>query len=105
MGRPPATGRVRSESSRVWRASGEATCLAEAAGSVMGLASLRADDGADMLAGERAGQIARDKPFHDLPFVDVARVFQEIEHREFEDRIVQPRRLHFVDTDLGDEFG
>jgi len=28
IGRPPATGRVRSASSRVWRASGEATCLA-----------------------------------------------------------------------------
>ena len=27
IGRSPATGRVRSRSSRVWRASGEATCL------------------------------------------------------------------------------
>jgi hypothetical protein len=27
IGRPPATGRVRSLSSKVWRASGEATCL------------------------------------------------------------------------------
>ena len=27
IGRPPATGRVRFPSSRVWRASGEATCL------------------------------------------------------------------------------
>src|SRR4029077_7399716 len=70
MGRPPATGRVRSESSKVWRASGEATCLAELDRSVMGLASLRGDDGAHVLAGERAGQVPGDEAVHNLHLVD-----------------------------------
>src|SRR5271169_466847 len=103
MGRPPATGRVRSESSRVWRASGEATCLAVLERSVMS-ASLRGDDGAHMLAGERAGQVARDEAVHDLDLVDVTRRLEKIEHGEFEDRIVQPLRLHLIDGDLGYEF-
>src|SRR6202044_2336856 len=71
IGRPPAMGRVRLESRSVWRARGEATCLAD---SVIGLASLRADDGADMLAGERAGQVPGDEAVHDLHLVDVARI-------------------------------
>src|SRR5271169_4346126 len=79
IGRPPATGRVRSESSSVWRASGEATCLAVLADSVMGLASLRGDDGADVLASERAGQIASDEAVHNLHLVDVTRLLEEIE--------------------------
>src|ERR1700679_3644368 len=103
IGRPPATGRVRSESSSVWRASGEATCLAESVRSVMSI-SLRGDDGADMLAGERAGQVARDEAVHDLHLVDVTRRLEKIEHGEFEDRIVQALRLHLVDGDLGYEF-
>src|SRR5580698_6943562 len=90
MGRPPATGRVRSELSRVWRASGEATCLAELAGSVIGVASLCADDGAHMLAGERAGQVAWDEAVHDLHLVNVTPRLEEIEHLELKDRIVQP---------------
>src|SRR5277367_5366209 len=105
MGRPPATGRVSSESRRVWRARGEATCLADLERSVMGVASLRADDGADMLAGERAGQVAGDEAVHDLHLVNVTPRLEEIEHRELEDRIVQPLRLHLVDCDLGYEFG
>src|SRR3984957_17092482 len=103
MGRPPATGRVRSESSRVWRASGEATCLALLVGSVMSV-SLRGDDGAHMLAGERAGQVTRDETVHDLHLVDMTRRLEEIEHRELEDRIVQPLRLHLIDCDPRYEF-
>src|ERR1700733_11039663 len=105
IGRPPATGRVRLESRSVWRASGDATCLAELAGSVIGLISLRADDGAHMLAGERAGQVAPDEAVHDLHLVNVTPRLEEIEHRELEDRIVQPLRLHLVDRDPGYEFG
>src|SRR6202050_869472 len=104
IGRPPATGRVSSESSRVWRASGEATCLAEGVASVMGVASLRAADRAHVLAGERAGQVARDEAVHDLHLVDVTRRLEKIEDREFEDRIVQPLCLHLVDCDPGNEF-
>src|SRR6202020_3320672 len=104
VGPPPATGRVKSESSRVWRASGEATCLAELERSVIGVASLRGDDGAHMLAGERAGQVARNEAIHDLHLVDVTRRLEKIEHREFEDRIVQPLCFHLVDRDPGNEF-
>src|SRR6202789_4163473 len=84
IGRPPATGRVRLESSSVWRASGEATCLAVLVDLVMGLASLRGDYGAHMLAGERAGQLAREAAARQLQPVDVTRLFEKIENREFE---------------------
>ena len=74
IGRPPAMGRVRSPSRRVWRASGEATCLMSLVVSAMAMVlSARGDDGADVLAGERAGQIAGDEAVHNLHLADVAR--------------------------------
>ena len=89
IGRTPATGRVRSLSSRVWRASGEATCLMVLVCQSWWWPSARGDDGADVLAGERAGQIAGDEAVDDLHLADVARRLEQVEHREFQDRIVQ----------------
>jgi hypothetical protein len=67
--------------------------------------SARGDDGADVLAGERAAEIARDEAIHDLHLADVTCRGEQIEHREFEDRVVQPLRLHLGDRDLRDEGG
>src|SRR5262249_52623256 len=90
-----ATGRVSSLSRRVWRASGEATCLILLVVSAMAVnLSARGDDGADGLAGECAGQIAGDEAIHNLHLADVARRFEQIENRELEDRVVQPLCLH-----------
>ena len=56
IGRLSATGRVSSPSRRVWRASGEATCLISLVVSAIAVTlSGRGDDGADGLAGECAG--------------------------------------------------
>src|SRR5262249_60903619 len=83
IGCRPATGVVRSWSSRVWRASGEATCLV--AESDMSLAPLvRRDDGADVLSVEGTRQVARDQAVDDLHFADVARLFEQIQHRKLE---------------------
>ena len=88
IGRLPATGRVSSPSSRVWRASGEATCLMVSVVLAMAVVlSARGDDGADVLAGERAGQIAGDEAIHNLHLADVACRLEQVEHREFEDRV------------------
>src|SRR6185295_18838831 len=106
IGRLSATGRVSSLSRRVWRASGEPTCLMLLL--VLAIAvtlSARGDDGADGLAGEGAGQIAGDEAVHDLDPADVACRFEQIENRELEDRIVQPLRLHLAHRDLGNELG
>src|SRR5215471_9102314 len=103
IGRAPATGRVRLPSSRVWRASGEATCLISLVSAMMKFSSARGDDGADMLAGERAGQIAGNEAVDDLHLAHVARRGEEIEHREFEDRVLQPLGLHLGDRDPWNE--
>src|ERR1700722_6326747 len=106
IGRPPATGCVSSPSSRVWRASGEATCLMSLVVSAMAMVlSARGDDGADVLAGKRAGQIAGDEAIHDLHLADVASRLEQVQYREFEDRIVQPLGLHLVDRDFWNEGG
>src|SRR5262249_21410793 len=102
IGRAPATGLVRSRSSRVWRASGEATCLMWLVSGIA-IPSTRGDDGADMLTGERAGQIARNEAIYDLHLADVARRGEQIEHREFEDRVLQALGLHLGHRGLGDE--
>src|SRR6266571_5038425 len=103
IGRLPATGRVRSPSRRVWRASGEATCLIWLV-TVMALSSsARSDDGSDMLARERAGETAGDEAIHDLHLVDVTSRGEEIEHREFQDRILKTLRLHLGHRDFRDE--
>src|SRR5262245_37036128 len=104
IGRSPATGPVRSRSSRAWRASGEATCLIWLSAMAM-LSSARSDDGADVLAGERAGQSAGDEAIHDLHLADVAGRGEQIEHRELEDRVLQPPCLHLGHRDLWDEGG
>ncbi len=57
----------------------------------------RGDDGADVLTSERAGQVARDETIDDLNLPNVARCLEQVEHRELEDGIVQPLRLHLVD--------
>ncbi len=54
------------------------------------VSSARGDDGADMFAGERAGQIAGDEAVDDLDLADMARRLEQVEHREFEDRVAQP---------------
>src|SRR5262249_45517915 len=105
IGRLPATGRVSLSSSRVWRASGEATCLIWLMSFMALFTSLRGDDGADMLARKRAGEVAGDEAIDDLHLVDVARRGEEIEHREFEDRILQALGLHFGHRDLWNEGG
>src|SRR5690242_3855071 len=99
IGRPPATGRVRLSSSSVWRARGEATCLMVVV-SAMAMFSACSDDGADMLAGERAGEVARDESVHDLHLADVACRLEQVEHGEFEDRVLQTLRFHLVHRDL-----
>src|SRR5215813_8759103 len=71
IGRVPATGRVRLPSSRVWRASGEATCLMSLVSAMVVVLLARGDDGADVLAGERAGQIAGDQAIDDLHLAHV----------------------------------
>src|ERR1700747_1015298 len=101
IGLPPATGRVRSPSSRVWRARGEATCLIWLM-SAMVSSSARGDDGADVLAGEGAGQIAGDQAIDDLHVPNVTCRCEQIEHREFEDRVLQPLFLHLRHRDLRD---
>src|ERR1700722_17578965 len=106
IGRPPATGCVSSPSSRVWRASGEATCLMSLVVSAMAMVlSARGDDGADVLAGKRAGQIAGDEAIDDLNLADVASRLEQVEYREFEDLIVQSLGLHLVDRDFWNEGG
>ena len=47
----------------------------------------RGDDGADMLAGERAGQVARDEAIHNLHMAEGACRLDEVEHRELKDRV------------------
>ena len=59
--------------------------------------SVGGDKGADMLAGERAGQVAGDEAVHNLHLANVARFLEQVEHRELEDRVVQSLRLHLVD--------
>src|SRR5262245_43599121 len=106
IGRLSATGRVSSASRRVWRASGEPTCLMSLVVSAIAVTlSARGDDGADGLAGERAGQIAGGEAVHNLHLADMARLLEQVEHLELEDRVVQSLRLHLVDRDLRDEFG
>jgi len=46
--------------------------------------SARSDDGADVFAGKRAGQIAGNKAIHDLHLVDGACRQEQVEHGEFE---------------------
>src|SRR3974390_2237655 len=87
IGCTSATGRVRFRSSRVWRASREATCLAVFADKRS--SSARSDDGADVLTVERAGQIAGNEAIDDLHLVNVARRLQEVEHRELQNRVLQ----------------
>src|SRR6516164_9760314 len=58
------------------------------------------DDGADVLAGERTGKIAGEEAVHYLYFADVACGGEQIEHRELEDRILQPLCLHLGHRDL-----
>src|SRR5262245_6644607 len=103
IGRPPATGRVRSLSSRVWRARGEATCLMVLVVSAMAVLSACSNDGADVLAGERAGEVARDEPVYDLHLADVACRLEQVEHGELEDRVLQPLGFHLVHRDLRDQ--
>src|SRR5215831_3669525 len=66
-----------------------------------GESSVCGDNGADMLAGERAGQVAGDEAVHNLHLANMARLLEQVEHRELEDRVVQSPRLHLVDRDLG----
>ncbi len=66
---------------------------------------LRGDDGADVLAGERAGEIAGDETIDDLHLADVARRGEQVEHGKFEDRVLQALRLHLGHRDLRDEGG
>src|SRR5579871_5752456 len=103
IGRVPATGRVRLPSRSVWRASGEATCLIWLVSGMAMFSSARGDDGADMFAGERAGQVAGNEAVDDLHLVDVTRRGQEIEHGEFEDGVLEPIGLHLGHRDLRDE--
>src|SRR6516165_11609839 len=106
IGRLSATGRVSSASSRVWRASGEATCLISVVVSAIAVTlSARGDDGADGLAGKCARQIAGDEAIDNLHLADVACRFEQIENRELEDRVVQALRLHLGHRDLWDEGG
>src|SRR5215471_8917874 len=105
IGRLPATGRVRSPSRRVWRASGEATCLIWLVTVMTLISSARSDDGADMLARERAGQIAGNEAIDDLHLADMACRGEQIEHREFEDRILKALGLHLGHRDLRNEGG
>ncbi len=62
--------------------------------------STRGDDGADVLASKRTGQVAGDKAIHNLHLTNVACRGEQIEHAEFEDRVLQPLGLHFGDRDL-----
>src|SRR5215467_1827390 len=72
IGRLSATGRVSSLSRRVWRASGEVTCLILLVVLAMVVdLSARSDDGADRFAGECAGQVDADEAVHDLHLADV----------------------------------
>ena len=86
IGRPPATGRVRSSSRRVLACERRGDVL-DLVGVSHGEFSLaRGNDGADMLAGKRAGEVAGDEAVDDLHLADVACRGEQIEHREFEDR-------------------
>lgn len=49
----------------------------------------------NMLAGERAGEIAGDEAVNDPHLADVTRLPEQIEDRKFEDRILQPPRGGF----------
>src|SRR5262245_3918315 len=82
IGRPPATGRVSEPSSRVCRASAEATCLMLFVFLDMYASLFRGDDGTDVLTGKRAGQIAGNEPVDDLHLTDMARLGQQIQHRK-----------------------
>src|SRR6185312_4863236 len=106
IGRLPATGAVSWASSRVWRASGEATCLIVSVVLDMTvILSARGNDGADVLSGERTRQIAWDEAIYDLHLADVACRLEQVEHGEFEDRVMQPLGLHFGDRDLRNQGG
>jgi hypothetical protein len=63
----------------------------------------RGDDGADVLTSERAGQIAGNEAIHDLHLADLACRLEQVQHTEFEDRVVQPLGFHLGYRNLWDQ--
>ena len=61
-------------------------------------ASVGGDDGADVLAVERAGQVARLQPVDDLNRAPVLGVLHHLEHAALDDDVVQVQRLQLLDA-------
>ena len=67
--------------------------------------SARSDEGADVFAGQGAGQVARHQSIDDLDLAHVAGGLEQVQHGEFQDGVVEPLGLHFIHGNFRDKGG